>query len=531
MNEDMKKRVIENFYNVDKDPRPSYYQKEISKSMVKFGKDLGLSTIVDGEKNVVIFKPAQFSDNVTVPVILQAHMDLVFDVKPNDGMYNKETNPVIPELCQLKNEEPWNGMRGYGTKLEGGKYVIDKKYETSLGADDGIGVAIIMAILQDKKIEHPPIIAIFTTDEEVGMLGALKMDREFIYSAVNINTRMDWGNASFINVDEEQHGRFCYGCAGGTGVTLTLKYKDNNDFKCCDYKIYNISVSGLLGGHSGVEIHKRRANAHRLMGRMLSYIQTDYKIDFELFSIDGGKADNAIPYSSDAIVAIPNDSEEAFEKAIKEIEKCLKKEYKDIEKMDKMKIECKPSTSTSTLPMSKKDKDSIVSMLYLIPNDVLGFYEYKDYSVVETSSNLGVIETQDSCVTMKCAVRSFFDPRRNFVYSQIAALAKLFNFSIEEGNKYPGWAQKANSKLNVIFEDAFKRMFPKEKPPIGRIIHAGLENGAFAGVFEDIDMIACGPTIHDVHTINERLELDTVDKTVDLLLEVLKTLSNPPTDK
>jgi len=552
MNEDIKKRVIENFYEMDKNPRPSYYQDEVSAFMVKFGEGLGLSTIVDETKNVVIFKPAQSLNNagtpvnVDTPVFLQAHMDLVFDIKMRDESdpkkYDPTKNPVIPQICDDENL-----MRGMGTKYDCVKkeFVLDENIETSLGADDGIGAAIIMAILQDKTIPHPPIVAIFTTDEEVGMLGALKMNRDFIYSSVNINTKMKWDKASFINVDEETYDKLCYGCAGGVGANLELKYEVNKDFDSESWLTYEISVSGLIGGHSGVEIHKRRANAHRLMGRVMQYVQAEGKdgkasIDFELFEINGGAADNAIAKESTAIVAICGCNKEDFENAIVTIENVLLKEYKDIENMeetekhDKMSIKCKTIEKRKDFPMRKEDKNNLVSMLYLIPNDVLGFYMYEEVSengtpeeisVVETSSNMGILKTENNCVRISCAVRSFFDSRRDFVYSQMEMLAGILKFDIEQYNPYPGWTQKGDSTLNKYFKESFAEAGVPSKEIKGRIIHAGLENGAFAGILGDIDMIACGPTIENVHTINERLHLDTVDYTVDILLGVLDRLA------
>lgn len=507
MSTDLGKKVIDNFIEINKIPRGSRNEAGISKHMLEFGNGLGLKSYTDDANNVIIVKPAQNTDH-TDPIILQAHMDMVCAVDDAHKDYDFIKNPIYP-----KQED--NIMTGRGTK-DG---VYDDSIKTTLGADDGIGVASVMALLQDEgTITHPPLIAIFTTGEEIGMVGAKKLTKQFIEQAAK---ELDLSKARLINVDEEQDGRFCYGCAGGVGVELTLNFSREKEVMHSD-KAYKISISGLLGGHSGIDIDKRRANANRLAGRILYYFIHTSEIDVALYQIKGGSAENAIAAGAETVISVSEQDTGKLQTAFEEIYEDFKKEYHEVE--TGMSIVLEETTLPENMPILKEDRDRIVKMIYLMPNDVLGFLQCDGYSVVETSSNLGIINTNDETIVFECSIRSFYDVRRDFVASQMELLSQLFNFSIYTHDDYSGWAQSPDSKLKEVFEDSYKYLFPND-PVGGRSVHAGLECGVFTGILGDIDMIACGPTIHDVHTIKETLYLDTVPKIIELLIEVLKRLS------
>lgn len=509
--------ILEHFKKLNTVPRGSNNEKAVSGVVMEFAQSCGLTCRRDDGNNVVVVKQAQGTSD-TRPVILQAHMDMVCAVDEAHMDYDFLKNPIYQKTeINASGEEI---MTGRGTAPDSsGKPVPDDSIHTTLGADDGIGVASIMSLLEDHTIIHPPIIAVFTTGEEIGMVGAKKITREWLQDAAG---SLDLAQARFINVDEEQDGRFCYGCAGGIGVDFQISFGRETRFEPSGYQAFRISVSGLLGGHSGIEIGERHANANRLIGRILYSLRKEPQLGLKLFRISGGSAENAIASSGNADIAVYSNQVTALEEAFNKVRQALLDEYALVEK--NIKLCLNPAEIGAESPITEEYCKNIVDLLYLIPNDVLGFLDCDGYSVVETSSNLGIVSTESSVVRLQCSVRSFYNARRDFVVSQMERMAELFDFNIKIHDDYSGWAQSPDSKLKVIFTESYQELFPGE-PVGGRSVHAGLECGVFSEILGDIDMIACGPTIKDVHTPKETLYLDTVPKIGSLLIDVLKRLT------
>lgn len=522
IDETIGKKILENFKKLNTVPRGSGNEEAVSSLMMDMAKELGLRCERDTSNNVIMFKPAQkTTDNR--PVILQAHLDMVCAVDGEHKDYDFLHNPIYQKVEYTADGQTI--MTGRGTKKdENGNWVPVDEIRTTLGADDGIGDASIMLILKDKDIVHPPIIAIFTTGEESGMTGAREVDKNMVQRVCG---DLDLSTARLINVDEEQDGRFCYGCAGGIGIDLTMSCSREEGYNPSMYQVFTLTVKDLLGGHSGVEIGERHANAIQLIGRFLQGFLDNDSFDLKLFDINGGSAENAIASEAACTIAVLKGKENELKKVFQTVGDELRSQYKEIEtKMQLLLDSVGDSVSEAKLfPVTQENLRHIADMIYLVPNDVLGFLDCEGYSVVETSSNMGIIKIKDDVLKIESSARSFYDERRDFVVDQMKRMAELFGFTVVTHDAYSGWAQSPDSKLRTVFVDSYKSLFPGDSVG-GRSIHAGLECGVFVDIFGDIDMIACGPTIRDVHTPKETLYLDTVPKTGMLLIEVLKRLAS-----
>lgn len=518
-------QIISNFKNLNKVPRPSNYESAVSNYLLSFGRDNGFSCHQDGGNNVIITKPGQNSSS-DIPVILQAHMDMVPAADDAHKDYPFEKNPVIPHT-------EGSLMTGRGSEKDeaSGQWIENPDIHTTLGADDGIGVATIMTILQNKEISHPPLVAVFTTGEEVGMVGAKKLTKEFMTES----SGMDLSKARFINVDEEQDGRFCYGCAGGVGITFTKDCHKEKEFSWDNFRGCQLTISGLLGGHSGIDIGTGRANANCLMGNLLYELSKD--VPFVLFGIKGGDAENAIAKSAEAALGIPTEAFEIFEQKLEELFQQQKKKYGSVE-TDMSYSLIADETFKTEKPLSKADQDAILTFIQELPNDAQDFMtvsqkgpngEIISYEVVKTSCNLGTIGLSweaagdTGTITFQSSVRSFEDAERDKLADTLQALAGKNSFAANLHDDYSGWEQDANSILRQLFETTYYEQ--NQRCAEGRYVHAGLECGVFTGILGNIDMIACGPTIHDVHTPKETLYLDTVPNIFYLLTGVLDKLS------
>lgn len=514
-------QVIKHFQELNKHPRPSNYETEVSDFLLSFAQKNGLLNAKDSANNVIIGKAGQHCKSST-PVILQAHMDMVAAADQN---YNFKTNPVIPHI-------EGNLMTGRGSKRdEQNNTWIETDIHTTLGADDGIGIAIIMEILENREISHPPIVAVFTTGEEIGMLGAKQLTRDFVEKA----SHMDLSNAFLINVDEEQDGHFGYGCAGGAGLTYSKQWDKPESFIKDDFEGYLFTIYGLQGGHSGIDIGTGRANAHCLLGEILYQISKE--IPFLLFEIKGGDAENAIPKSAKAMLGIPKTSLKAWEETVASLFHKQKELYKTVETTMNYSL-TKEETILNGQPLSKEDQIQLLTMIHELPNDQQSYMKVEQknpnaestfYEVVETSCNLGIIEIswnaekKKGLILLQSSVRSFYDDKRDNLIEKLQAIAEKYHFETKTHDKYSGWTQSEDSKLRTLFEETY---FEQNKTSAsGGYIHAGLECGVLENVFGHIDMIACGPTLKDVHTPRETLYLDTVPKTYNLIAGVLKKLA------
>jgi dipeptidase D len=546
-------QVLEHFEAISKIYRNSGQEYKISDYIIQFAKERGLMHCCDDFYNVIIRKEGIHCHTQT-PVILQAHMDMVCVAEPEH--YNWEQNAVMINIYE---ENKIRKMRGGIKKKDSlGNDPEDYEYLTTLGADDGIGVAIAMAILGSNEISHPPLMVIFTSQEESGMGGAggLKID-----NIKKIADGLDLKKANFINLDEEEYGRFCIGCAGGIRANLYLPYEVVD--VSADHTYYKLSITGLQGGHSGLDINKNRANAHRLMGRVLNHLlQQKINVCFVKKLYSPNEKENAIPKSCEAIVTIPTIQETSFMDELLSIKERLVNEYNHGRPCITENIEIAARQNADYIQDKVFTNESLKKLIYLLltlPNDVLAM-DLNIPGLVETSSNMGVfrhvedgikeLEMVECCggkyqfersvppemlskpanqafkhkLKYECAIRSSVESRKQFVVTQMSCLAESLGGYLVTGSEYPGWIAKKDSYLQKIFEQVYQEQ-TGAKPKVWAA-HAGLECGYFAKLFGDINIISCGATVHDVHTVNEILYLDTITGTVNLVVGVLSKLSN-----
>ena len=457
-------------------PRGSGNEKEVSDYLVDFAKKRNLKVKQDSALNVIIEKEATKGYEKAKTVILQGHMDIVC-AKEDNIDFNFETD-------------------GINIFVDGD---MIRTKGTTLGADNGIAVAMSMAILDSKEIPHPKIIVLVTTNEETGMDGVLALEKGSIKGDI------------LINLDSEEEGTLLASCAGGVRsvVTLPIEYIEN-DF---EYN-YVISVKGLLGGHSGIEIDKKRASAIKLMGRILDNLNDE--IDFGISEINGGEKMNAIAKRCNVLIGLNN--KEKFENIINTISIDIKNELKTSEEF--FLIEYKLNEISKKI-MKNDDKDNLISLIRLMPQGVQTMSADIE-GLVESSSNVGVIKTTEKEIYLSSAVRSSVKSLKHEITNRIDHLAKLTNATQELVASYPEWQFKKDSNIRNLMKDVYKDMFNKELKVDA--IHAGLECGFLKEKLGDIDMISMGPNMYDVHTPNEHLSISSVKNVYEFLLEVLKEI-------
>ncbi|MCQ2518069.1 MAG: aminoacyl-histidine dipeptidase [Lachnospiraceae bacterium] len=470
------KEVFEFFYQICEIPHGTYNIDAISEYLADFAKKRGLEYIKDSLGNVIIFKGATPGYENEPAIIIQGHTDMVTVCEPESGI-DMTKDPL--------------------SLVFDGEYLSADK--TSLGGDDGIAVAYALAILDSDTIKHPAIEAVFTVNEEVGMDGALGIDLSMLKGS------------RLMNIDSEEEGVLLTSCAGGIRVQSKFsvgKRHTNGNFM-------QISISGLKGGHSGTEIHKGRANAAILMGRILKSISmTGYKLS----SVSGGEKDNAIPYSAEAVIEIP-ESEERI------VTGCVAKEFSDIRKEfagieENIRITAEKCDYTEADVIERKDSDRFVDFLVSVPNGVMSFSgEVK--GLVETSLNLGIMSTKKDCIEAAFALRSSKKSAKDFLKERMFVITKLCGGEAECFGDYPAWEFKSDSPLRDKMVRVFKDMYGYEPKVEG--VHAGLECGILAEKIEHLDAVSFGPDILDIHTVNERLDVKSVERTWEYILKVLET--------
>ncbi len=473
------KNIFKHFEEISKIPRCSGNEKRISDYLVKFGKDLGLDVIQEDSLNVIIKKPATKGYENAKTVILQGHMDMVC-TKVEGIEFNFEEQAI-----DLVSEGDLLRAKG-----------------TTLGADNGIALAMIMSILSDQSLEHPEVIALITTEEETGMDGVL-----------NLNPKNISGDI-LINLDSEDEGVALASCAGGVKnvVELPIAWKNSDD----DKTFLNIEIKGLLGGHSGIEIDKNRANAIKLLGRLLQTIEKEISID--IAKVSGGEKMNAIAKMSQATLAIKAEDESKLRQIVSVEENIFKNEFAVsdpgifIEVIEVEKTENIFETNT---------KSSLIDLLRLIPNGV----ETMSASIeglVESSNNIGVLETEDGKVILSNAIRSSVRSLKDELNSRIGTISKLTGAEMKLIADYPEWQYKVDSPIRDLMIDLFKEKFNRELKIDA--IHAGLECGFLKEKLGDIDMVSIGPDIRDVHTPAENVSISSTQRVYEFLVEVLKKI-------
>ncbi len=473
-------RVFEQFAKINQIPRPSKHEEQMIEYLKAFGKEHGLETIVDETGNVLIRKGATPGMENKPTVVLQSHMDMVCD-KLVDVEFDFHKDAI-----QTYIDGEWLHAKG-----------------TTLGADDGIGVAIELAILDADDIEHGLIECVFTRDEETGLTGAFGMKSGFMTGKY------------LINLDSEDEGQIFVSCAGGQNSTATFNYTREDAPN--DYFFFAGSLKGLNGGHSGDDINKKRANAIKILARFL-YMEQD-KMDLRLAQFNSGKMHNAIPRDGKIIFAVPADKKEEVKADWNVFTAAVEDEFHVTDPTMVWSLE-----STSAQPVIEKQvSTNIIRALQAVDNGPLTNCQDKAIDwLVETSSNIASVQSDvDKLVVVSSQRSSVMSNLRN-MSDTIKAVFELAGASVVQNEGYPAWKMNPDSELVKIAVEEYKKLFHKDPKVLG--IHAGLECGLFSEKYPDMDMVSFGPTLRNVHTPDECLHIPTVQMVWDHLLAILKRI-------
>ncbi len=459
-------------------PHPSGKEEQIGKFLQEFGQSLGLHTEVDEVGNVLIRKPASKGRENAPSVVLQAHMDMVCEKNAGTN-HNFDTDPIKTIV-----DGDW-------LKAEG----------TTLGADDGIGVAAMLAVLSSKTIQHGPIECLITVDEERGLTGAQHVKANWIQSQ------------TLINLDSEEDGRFCIGCAGGIDTVATFDIAKTQAPQGAFF--LNINVKGLQGGHSGDDINKGRGNAIKILSRFLW--NENKKFPLYIAEIAGGNLHNAIPREAHAQVCIPWEKKEEIRVDLNHYIATIESEY-PTEKEFNMDIESMEATETV---FDKVGTDKLITALYACPHGVIEMSKELE-NLPETSTNLASIKNIDGKIVVATSQRSSVNSKKHDIKDRVEAVFSLTGAQVKHSDGYPGWKPNMNSKIKQLVADSYEKLFG-EKPSVGAI-HAGLECGLIVEKYPNMDMISIGPTIIGNHSPAERCEISTVQKHWKHLVYILENI-------
>ncbi|MCP4176619.1 MAG: aminoacyl-histidine dipeptidase [bacterium] len=475
------KLLWKNFDSILGIPHPSKSETELAEFIYQFGLNLGLETVKDNIGNIIIRKPASSSEFADKKMAtLQSHIDMV-PQKAEGSNHVFDKDPI--------------------RAFVDGNYV--KAEGTTLGSDNGIGVAAMMAVLESNDIDHGPIEAFFTIDEETGMTGVEYLKEDTLKGSI------------LLNLDSEEEGEICIGCAGGVDTEIKFDYEQ----ECIldDTIAFKLAVEGMKGGHSGCNISEGRGNAIRLMSRYLWNVRDLF--EFDISEINGGTLRNVIPSKCEITIIIPKDEKEKLLESVKSFLAVVKEEYRFAEPNLNL------SVSDTDLPKHCIDRlliDDIVNAIYACPNGVLRMDDNIS-SLVETSSNLGVITTEENAISILSLQRSSVNSCRDAAANSVQSIFELAGADeITQSGQYPGWIPDVSSPVLVTVKDTYKEIFDKE--PLIMAIHAGLECALIGEKYPEMDMISFGPTILDAHSINERVEIESNEKFWELLLGVLKNI-------
>jgi len=473
------KLVWKQFDEIRKIPRCSKHEEKIREYIVDFAKKHNLKFKTDKTGNIVIFKPASSGMQNKPTVVLQGHMDMVCE-KNSDVVFDFSKDPIK-------------------LKLKGDFLTADG---TTLGADNGIGLAMSLAILEDNSLKLGSIEALFTVDEETGLTGAFAMESDMITGKI------------LLNLDSEDFGVITVGCAGGgdSKIELPIKTQPING----DIESITINVSGLRGGHSGVDIHEQRGNAVKLLSRMLWKASNDY--DFYLTDIKGGDKHNAIPREAYVKVSVKKADKSKFINLLKNEEKDILEEIKPIDPNFNMEIEDIDKLNTT---LTKDSQNKILNLLHGLPHGV-DKMSYDIPDLVETSTNLASVSINKKNLLIHLSTRSSISSSLQDLRDRIHAIAELSDAKVTEEEPYPGWKPNLDSKILKLSKKIFKDMYGKD--PKVEAIHAGLECGIIGEKFPGMDMISIGPTIKYPHSPEEQIHVSTVVKTYKYVLKIVENI-------
>jgi dipeptidase D len=471
------KLLWKHFYSLTQIPRPSKHEDQIQDFMYKFGKDLGLETIKDEVGNIIIKKPATPGMEDRKTVVLQGHLDMV-PQKNSDKNHDFTKDPIEAVV-----DGEWVTATG-----------------TTLGADNGMGVAAAMAILEATDIEHPAVEALFTADEETGMTGANGLKPGILNGDI------------LINMDSEDEGELYIGCAGGIDANISFEFEEQA--APANTKAYKLSMTGLKGGHSGMDIILYRGNSNILLARFLRDAIINF--DIKIGEIAGGDLRNAIPRESFVTILVPKELVADFEKSVKETEKIYKSEL-SVKEPDLRFIA--EATDAPVKVMGDEYAKTLINAVYATPNGVIRMSDDME-GMVETSTNLAIVKTEGKSVKVKCLLRSAVETAKDALAEQIKSVWELAGAEIEMSGAYPGWKPNPSSEILETMKSVYNKEFGRI--PELKAIHAGLECGILGSAYPNWDMISFGPTIRYPHSPDEKVNIETVDKFYKFLVYTLK---------
>lgn len=471
--------VWEQFDAITQVPRPSKKEGKIIEFLVDFAKRHDIEYRKDAVGNVVMCKPATPGFEERPAVVLQSHMDMVCE-KNSDVEFDFDRDPIR-------------------TRIDGGWVRAEG---TTLGADCGIGMAAALAVLIDPGVQHGPLEALFTVDEETGLTGAFELGEGMLHGKY------------LINLDSEDEGELFIGCAGGIDTIATFKYSMEPAPK--NYSFFRVDVSDLLGGHSGDDIDKGRVNSNKTVARLLWDGMQSCELRLSYFS--GGNLRNAIPREAYAIFGVPTRLKEEFRTRYELFASDLEAEFRLREPNFRITLNEMPEVDRV---LDAKTQFSLVYSLVGVPNGVIAMSSAMP-GLVETSTNLASVKFEDERIVVTSSQRSSVESAKTYVMQMVESVFALAGADVAHSDGYPGWAPDPRSRLLEVTADAYRRLFAAE--PKVRAIHAGLECGLFLEKYPELEMVSFGPTLRGVHSPDERLEIATVPKFWDLLCEVLRTL-------
>ena len=460
-------------------PRPSKKEQLITEYIVRTAEKLGLDCKVDEIGNILVLKAASpgFEKNSTV--VLQSHIDMVCE-KNSDTYHDFDRDPIKP-----RKEGEWIKATG-----------------TTLGADDGIGIAAQLAIMEDPTMQHGPLEFLFTVDEETGLTGAKGLKSGFLKGNI------------LLNLDSEDEGELFIGCAGGKDTSVTLSYsKVPVNYDCGGFLV---KVTGLKGGHSGDDINKGLGNANKILNRLLW--NASHRFEIRISSFEGGNLRNAIPREAFATLTVPRRFQEEFGQYVKEFNATVQNEFKTTEPSLLVGFQ---STGMPSFVMDLSSQERLLNALYACPHGVIAMSADVP-NFVETSTNLASVKITDKQIEIGTSQRSSSESGKEDVVSMVASVFKLAGGKVVHSDGYPGWTPNPKSKVLDITRNAYTRLFTQEPKVLA--IHAGLECGLIGKQYPSMDMISYGPTIKGAHSPDERLQIESVQKFWDLTIEVLRNI-------
>ena len=471
--------IWKNFDALTQVPRPSGHLEKVQQFLLDFAKQAGVEAFIDEGRNVVMRKPASAGMENRKGVILQAHMDMVPQKTP-ESTHNFETDPI----------QTW--IDGEWVKAKG----------TTLGADNGMGVAAIMAIMEDKSLKHGPVEALITADEETGMYGANDLPENMLHGDI------------LLNLDSEHWGKFVIGSAGGIDVTATLDYKETETDP--EDATVRVTLKGLRGGHSGLEIHEGRGNANKLMVRFVR--EAIEECEARLATWHGGNMRNAIPFKAEVVLTLPKENVEALKELVEDWKEDFIDEFKGIESGIEFIAE---EVETPKLEIPVEIQDNIINAIYGCHNGVLRMIPSYP-NVVETSSNLAIIDIEDGHAELKVLARSSREDMKDYIVKTLESCFNMAGMKVETAGSYGGWDPNPDSEILHLLLKIYKELNGTDG--IIQVDHAGLECSVILGKYPHLDVVSLGPTMKSPHTTTERALISTIAPFWELLKKALEEI-------